>query len=127
MSVADILRDAGFVPVVPALSRTAGTAETLIKRTVPLVPAENNKGAVEPGRLWRGRGKRPDTELVARVRQRFVEACKRLSIDPAPVLRQFDCWRYTGADLQEMDAWPTSTVMQHCLLLRDEIAAGVKP
>lgn len=61
-------------------------------------------------------------ELPARVRLHCTEACKRLSIDPAPVLRQFDCWRYTEADLIEMDGWPTSTVMQHCLLLLDGLA-----
>lgn len=65
--------------------------------------------------------------LPAHVRQRFTEACKGLDLDPAPVLRQFDRWRYTEADLTEMSAWPTSTVMQHCLLLASEVAEGMKP
>jgi len=71
--------------------------------------------------------KRLNPELPTRVRLHFTEACKRLSIDPASVLRQFDCWRYTEADLVEMDGWPTSTAMQHCLLLANEVITGLSP
>ena len=40
MSVcADVLRELGFVPVVPAVSREAGTAESEAGRHVPAVPA----------------------------------------------------------------------------------------
>lgn len=67
------------------------------------------------------------SELPALVRQHFREACERLQIDPEPVMTQFDLWRYTEADLIEMDAWPTSTVMQHCLLLASEVAEGMTP
>lgn len=82
------------------------------------------------GRTWPAHGPQPgqvNPDLVARVRQHFTIACDRLDLDPAPVLRQFDCWRYTEADLIEMDGWPTSTVMQHCLLLASEVAEGMQP
>lgn len=37
-SVADILRQAGFVPVGPVACRTTGTAQTQAPRVVPVVP-----------------------------------------------------------------------------------------
>lgn len=57
--------------------------------------------------------------LPARVRRRFVEACRRLGLDPAPVLKQFDRWRYPETDLLEMDGWPDRTVEAHCRLLME--------
>lgn len=48
-SVADILRGAGFVPIVPELSRKGGIAQTQAGSRVPVVPAvpvENDKVAV---------------------------------------------------------------------------------
>lgn len=38
-NVADILREHGFVPVVPEVSRPAGTAQTQARSRVPVVPA----------------------------------------------------------------------------------------
>lgn len=38
MNLAAILEEAGFVPVVPAVSRDTGTAKTVVPQRVPVVP-----------------------------------------------------------------------------------------
>lgn len=63
-----------------------------------------------------------DAGLPSRVRQRVREECDRLGIDAAPVLRQFDLWRYTRSDLLEMSEWPDKTMERHVQLLHWESA-----
>lgn len=68
-----------------------------------------------------------DANFSARVRQKFRTACRELKIDPAPILKQFDCWRYPENDLLEMGGWDKSTVKKHCQLLAHEVEIGLDP
>lgn len=78
VSVADILRGAGFVPVVPELSRKAGTPESKLVNRVPVAPAvpvEKCKGVSEPAKP-----ETPDT-----IRARLFELAAIEYRDPALV------------------------------------------
>lgn len=77
--VADILREAGFVPVVPEPSRKAGTPESKAASHVPVAPAvpiEKCKGVNEPAKPGT-----PDT-----IRARLFELAAIEYRDPALVL-----------------------------------------
>jgi hypothetical protein len=68
-----------------------------------------------------------DPDLAARARSRMREVCHRLSLDPAPILRQFDSWVYPAADLRELLRWPDETVAQHVRALAQELKRGIRP
>lgn len=87
-TVADILRGAGFVPVVPELSRTCWDKESKAASLVPVVPAvpvKKYKGAIET----------PKTVQPERVRSRLVRLANAKGRDPALVDR------IAVADLQD--------------------------
>lgn len=60
-----------------------------------------------------------------------AQACDRLELDRDAVLRQFDAWGYSPANLSEIASWPESSepwrLDSHCRLLAAEAAAGVRP
>lgn len=73
------------------------------------------------------RGVAVNSDLPAKVREKFRRVCTELKIDQEPVLRQFDLWRYPEKDLIEMDGWKKSIVKKHCQLLADEAETGLEP
>ncbi|WP_043114484.1 hypothetical protein [Solimonas soli] len=77
-------------------------------------------------RLLRG-AEVADGDLAGRARQRILDACKFLGLDPAPILRQFNDWRVTADDMREMLHWTDDTVRRHVELLADEIETGMRP
>lgn len=77
-------------------------------------------------RLLRG-AEVADGDLAGRTRQRILDACKVLGLDPAPILRQFNAWRVTAGDMREMLHWTDDTVRRHVDLLADEIETGMRP
>lgn len=66
-NIAEILRGNGFVPVVPELSRRAGTPQTLAPQrvpAVPVVPVENHKGKRDPAEILAHLLRLADGELI---------------------------------------------------------------
>jgi hypothetical protein len=59
--------------------------------------------------------------LETRIRNRLVNACIELMVDPVYVVRQFNSWRYGKADMQEIDGWEQPVFEQHVRLLAEEI------
>lgn len=108
-------------PVTVATVATVAVAEK--PEPLPEVTSDEESNI----RAWLAHIGEADPELPARVRQRFILACNRSRLDPEPVLRLFDAWRYPERDLLEMDGWPDDTVAAHCRTLLEEAEAGLKP
>jgi hypothetical protein len=84
MTLAAILEQAGFVPAVPAMSRSIGTPESKAQCLAPIVPAvpaqEREGGTVPAARLLSiADAEMIDPELVHRLPADVVEICTGLA------------------------------------------------